>query len=193
MDVVQSPEKANAIRYELARFEQARKSSTELQELYANPGIENDAKLKVTTALAKRLGLSDMSTKVLGILIGNRRVNDLESIVEALAEMVRAETDTVAAEVRTATQLNDKEQATLKITWYSVAQDPKNEKQADMSCNGGGFPGTMGSGDRGTMVADAEKKNDERCQIFKKTGKVVKPEEVDAEFKKLGGAAGGAK
>jgi len=26
MDVVQSPEKANAIRYELARFEQARKS-----------------------------------------------------------------------------------------------------------------------------------------------------------------------
>jgi hypothetical protein len=87
--------------------------------------------------------------------------------------------------------LNDKEQATLKITWYSVAQDPKNEKQADMSANGGGFPGTMGSGDRGTMVADAEKKNDERCQIFKKTGKVVKPEEVDAEFKKMG-AAGGA-
>jgi Domain of unknown function (DUF4157) len=85
--------------------------------------------------------------------------------------------------------LNDKEQATLKITWYSVAQDPKNEKQADMTCNGGGFPGTMGSGDRGGMVADAEKKNEQRCEIFKKTGKVVKPEEVDAEFKKL--AAGG--
>ena len=116
MDVVQSPEKANALRFELARFEQARKASTELQELYANPGIENETKLKVTTAMAKRLGLSEMATRVLGILIGNRRVNDLESIVDALAEMVRAATDTIAAEVRTAKQLNEKEQAELLRT-----------------------------------------------------------------------------
>lgn len=114
MDVVQSPEKANAIRYELARFEQVRKGSAELHELYANPGIESDAKLKVTTALAKRLGLSEMSIRVLGVLIGNRRMNELESIVEALAEMVRAATDTVAAEVRTAKKLDDKEHAELQ-------------------------------------------------------------------------------
>jgi len=116
MDVVKSPEKANEIRHELARFEQARKASSDLQELYANPGIENAPKLKVTQALAKRLGLSDMSTRILGILIGNRRMNDLQPIVEALAEMVRAETGTVAAEVRTAKQLNDKEQADLQRT-----------------------------------------------------------------------------
>jgi len=114
MDVVQPPEKANAIRFELARFEQMRKASSELQELYANPGIENAAKLKVTNALARKLGLSEMSTKVLGVLVGNRRMNDLQSIVEALAEMVRAATDTVAAEVRTAKQLNDSEQTELK-------------------------------------------------------------------------------
>ena len=116
MDVVQSPEKANAIRYELARFEEARKTSAELQELFANPGIENETKLKVTSAMAKRIGLSEMSVRVLGILVANRRVNDLESIVDALAEMVRAATDTVAAEVRTARQLNDKEQADLRRT-----------------------------------------------------------------------------
>lgn len=116
MDVVQSPEKANAIRHDLAKFEQTRKASADLQELYANPGIENEAKLKVTTALAKRLGLSDMSIRVLGILVGNRRMNDLASIVDALAEMVRAATDTVAAEVRTAKQLNDKERADLQRT-----------------------------------------------------------------------------
>jgi len=116
MDVVQSPEKANAIRHELARFEEMRKASSDLQELYANPGIENEAKLKVTNALAKRLGLSEMSTKVLGVLIGNRRMNELESIIQGLAEMVRAATDTVAAEVRTAKQLSDKEQADLRRT-----------------------------------------------------------------------------
>src|SRR5262245_60022546 len=101
MDVVQSPDKANAIRYELDRFEQTRKAAADLQDLYANPGIENDAKAKVTAAVAKRLSLSEMSIRVLNILIANRRMNELESVVEALAEMVREATDTVAAEVRT--------------------------------------------------------------------------------------------
>ena len=80
MDVVQSPEKANAIRFELARFDDLRKSSGDLQELYTNPGIEHDAKLKVTTTIAKRLALSDMTVKVLGVLIGNHRMNDLDSV-----------------------------------------------------------------------------------------------------------------
>ena len=116
MDVMQSPEKANAIRHELARFEQVRKASSELHDLYANPGIENEAKLKVTTAIAKRLGLSDMAVKVLGVVIANHRLNELEPIVEALAEMVREATDTVAAEVRAGKSLTPEEQEQLRRT-----------------------------------------------------------------------------
>ena len=116
MDVVQSPEKANEIRHELERFEQALKDSADLQELYANPGIEHDTKLKVTAALAKRLGLSDMTVKILGVVIGNHRMNGLESIVDALAEMVREATNTVAAEVRSAHPLNENDQAALQRT-----------------------------------------------------------------------------
>jgi F-type H+-transporting ATPase subunit delta len=116
MDVVESPEKANAIRYELERFEQVRKAGSDLQQLYANPGIENATKLRVTAALAKRLGLSDMTVKILGVLIGNHRVNDLRSIVDALAEMVRQATNTVAAEVRSASALSDEDRAELQRT-----------------------------------------------------------------------------
>jgi F-type H+-transporting ATPase subunit delta len=116
MDVVQSPEKANAIRHELERFEAVRKSSKELHELYANPEIEHDAKMKVTTAIAKRLGLSDMTIKVLGVVDTNRRMNELEPIVEALAEMVREATNTVAAEVRSAKDLTPDEQEQLRRT-----------------------------------------------------------------------------
>src|SRR5438105_14323974 len=116
MDVVQSPEKANAIRFELAGFDDVRKSSADLQELYANPGIEHDAKLKVTTTIAKRLGLSDMTVKILGVLIGNHRMNDLDSVVDALADMVRQETATVAAEVRPAHELTKEEQTELRST-----------------------------------------------------------------------------
>lgn len=114
MDVVGSPEKANALRYELARFDQARKASPELQELYANPGIEPDQKLQITKTIAKRLGLSDMAVKVLDVLTRNHRMNGLDAVVEALAEMVRQATDTVAAEVRAAHPLNEQEQAELR-------------------------------------------------------------------------------
>lgn len=114
MDVMQSPEKTSGVRHELERFEQMRKASSELQELYANPGIERDAKMKVTSTLAKRLGLSEMAVKVLGVLIGNHRINDLESIIGGLAEMIREATNTVAAEVRTANELSDEDKADLQ-------------------------------------------------------------------------------
>ena len=116
MDVSGSPEMANAIRNDLTRFEDVRRTSTELQELYANPGIEHDAKLKVTETIGRRLGLSDLSLKVLDVLIRNRRMNDLDSIVEGLAEMVREATGTVAAEVRSAHRLSETELAELRRT-----------------------------------------------------------------------------
>jgi F-type H+-transporting ATPase subunit delta len=116
MDVVQSPEKANAIRFELARFEEVRRSSTDLQELYANPGIEHDYKLKITQTLAKRLGLSEMAVKILDVLTRNQRMNDLDAVVEALATMVREALNTVAVEVRSAHRLSEQEQAELRRT-----------------------------------------------------------------------------
>jgi F-type H+-transporting ATPase subunit delta len=72
--------------------------------------------MKVTGALAKRLALSDMTVKLLGVLIGNHRVNDLQPIIEALAEMVREATDTVAAEVRTANPLSETDKTDLQRT-----------------------------------------------------------------------------
>lgn len=116
MDVVQSPEKANDIRHELEQFEAVRQSSRQLHDLYGNPGIEHDAKMKVTAALAKRIGLSDMTIKVLGVVMANHRMNDLEPIVQALAELVRGATNTVAAEVRAAATLTAEEEAQLRQT-----------------------------------------------------------------------------
>lgn len=116
MDVVQSPAKADAVRSELARFDAARRESAELQEVYANPGIESTAKLGITRTIAQRLGLSDIAVKVLEVLLQNHRINDLGSIVEAIAEMVRQETGTVAAEVRSAHRLSDDELTSLRRT-----------------------------------------------------------------------------
>jgi F-type H+-transporting ATPase subunit delta len=93
-----------------------RKSSAELQRLFANPGIELEQKFKITQTIAKRLAISEMAVKVLDVLARNHRMNDLDSIVEALAELIRQATGTVAAAVHAAHQLSDQEQGDLRRT-----------------------------------------------------------------------------
>ena len=114
MDVAGSPEKAATLRDELTQFEQVRKSSSDLQLMYANPGIEHGSKTKVTAAIAKRLGLSDLAVRLLDVLIQNRRINDLSDIVAGLATMIREATGVVAAGVRSASKLSSKEEGELR-------------------------------------------------------------------------------
>ncbi|HEV2720435.1 MAG TPA: ATP synthase F1 subunit delta [Thermoanaerobaculia bacterium] len=116
MDVTKTPDAAAPVRDDLAKFEQVRAAAADLQQVYANPGIETDAKIKITRTIAQRLGMSELSGRVLEVLIGNHRINDLGSIVEALAEMIRQATGTLAAEVRSAHRLTPDEQAALART-----------------------------------------------------------------------------
>lgn len=114
MEAAQTPDKAAALRDELVRFEEVRRSSRELQELYANPGFEHAAKNNVTAAIGKRLGLSELATRVLDVLIRNHRINDLDGIIAGLSAAIRQATGTVAAEVRSASQLSPGELSELK-------------------------------------------------------------------------------
>ena len=116
MDVVQSPDRAAALLEELRRFEQTRRGSAELHDLYANPAMEMNAKAGVTHTIAQKLGLSDMAVKVLDVLLHNHRLNELAAINEALAELIRQATGTVAAEVRAAQQPSPAEIEELKRT-----------------------------------------------------------------------------
>jgi len=116
IDVAATPQKANEIRRELERFEEARSSAADLQELYANPGIETDTKIAVTRKIADRLRLSELTVKVLEVLIRNHRINDAGAIAAAVAAYVNQELDIVVADVRTAHRLSEAETAELKAT-----------------------------------------------------------------------------
>ena len=116
LDVAGSPAAAQEVRSDLQRFESARRGAGDLHDLYANPGIDHAVKMKVTDAIAGRLGITELSLKVLGLLITNHRINDLGAIVEALGEYIRQATNTVAADVRTAHALSDAERAELQST-----------------------------------------------------------------------------
>lgn len=116
IDVAASPQRANTVRAELEKFEQARRESVELQELYANPGFDLEVKFKITHAIASRLALSDLTGKVLEVLIRNHRINDLVAIVDALTAMNNEELNVAVAEVRTAHKLSEQEVAQLRKT-----------------------------------------------------------------------------
>jgi F-type H+-transporting ATPase subunit delta len=145
MDVAQSPEKAAALRDELTEFEKVRKSSHDLQLMYANPGIDFESKSKVTATLAKHLGLSELAVRLLNVLIQNRRINDLNEIVAGLATMIREATGTVAAEVRSASALNSKEETELRAM---LAQKVGAKVEVDVRVDPsliGGFVAKIGS------------------------------------------------
>jgi F-type H+-transporting ATPase subunit delta len=114
IDVAGSPQKANNIRAELVRFEQALRVAGDLRDLYANPGIDLESKFKVTHSIASKLGLSELAGKALEVLIRNHRINDLSAVTEALAQYVNEELDVAVADVRSAAKLSEPEVADLR-------------------------------------------------------------------------------
>lgn len=116
MDVAGSAEKANEIRADLSRLNDVRKSSEELRDVFANPGIEADAKVAIANSIADRLSIAGMSRKAIEVLIRNRRINDLDGIVDALASYVNEATNTVVAEVSSAHELSKDELESLRRT-----------------------------------------------------------------------------
>lgn len=145
MDITGSPASANDLRRELEQFDAQRRKSTDLQELYANPGIENDVKLKVTQQIASRAGLSELAVKVLDVLMRNHRINDLGAINDALAAYVNEALQIAVADVRTAHELNDDEQNQLRQTLEKKLGKKVELRLATDPALLGGFVAQVGS------------------------------------------------
>lgn len=116
MDAAGSPQKANELRGELMRFSSALQKSTELRELYANPGIELSTKLDITAQLARKMKTSELAAKTLEVLVRNHRINDLDAILEALRAYVNSALGVAVAEVRSAKSLGPDEIDQLATT-----------------------------------------------------------------------------
>jgi F-type H+-transporting ATPase subunit delta len=145
IDAAGSPKKANEIRGELLRFEAAMNKSAELRDLYANPGIEESAKLAITSQLASRMKLTDGAKKVLEVLVRFHRINDLSAILAALAHYVNEALGVAIAEVRSAKSLSPDELQQLaetlsKKTGKRVELDVKTDPKLL-----GGFVARIGS------------------------------------------------
>ena len=116
MAVAGSPQAANAVRGELLRFEAALKTSPELGAVYANPAVDLDTKLKLTSQLASRMKLGDLPKKMLEVLVRSNRINDIGGILSAVAHYVNEAMGVAVAEVRSAKPLGPDEMDRLAKT-----------------------------------------------------------------------------
>jgi F-type H+-transporting ATPase subunit delta len=145
VDAAGSAQKASEVRGELMRFETALNSSEELRELYANPGIDEATKLKITGQLAGRLKLSELARKTVDLLVRFHRINDISAILAALSAYVNEALGVAVAEVRSAKSLSAEEIQQLaetlsKKTGKKVELDIKTDPNLL-----GGFVARIGS------------------------------------------------
>ncbi len=113
MDAAGSAAKADEIRGELTHFANALRVSGDLRDLYANPGIEEATKLKITKELASRMRVSELAGRTLEALVRFHRMKDIDAILAALSAYVNQQLGVAVAEVRSAKGLTAEEKKDL--------------------------------------------------------------------------------
>ena len=116
MDAAGSPAKANELRGELMRFAVALRASSDLREFYANPAVDEHAKIAVTQTLSRKMKANELAGRTLEVLVRNHRINDLDAILGALAAYVNKALGVAVAEVRSAKSLSADEIGELADT-----------------------------------------------------------------------------
>ena len=145
MDIVKSPQDGRKLHDELLGFERARSSSRELAELFATPAIDAEKKVAVARAIATRIELSELSSKLVDVLVRHHRINQLSSVLEAWKAMLDTAMGVSVAEVRSAQDLSETEQGQLRRT-LEVKFDRKIELQLNTDPSLlGGFVAKVGS------------------------------------------------
>jgi len=117
VDVVLAPSAAadpDRVRQDLRDFEQALAASSELSLALESPSISRPRKRAVISRLARSLGLSNVSTNFLFVLIDHRRTPELSAILDAFDKLLDERRGILQVEVLSASQLEQRQQDDLK-------------------------------------------------------------------------------
>ena len=146
-----------AARYATALFELAREAKTlgaleadadaltaalaasaDFRTLIASPVISRDDQAASMAAIAKKMGLSDLTANTLQVLAAKRRLFVLPYMLTNLAARIAAEKGEVTAEVASATALSAAQVKSLAATLKArVGKDVKLKTTVDESLIGG--------------------------------------------------------
>lgn len=103
-----------AVETDLETLGSALRESADLAAATTNPQLSRGEQGAAVAAIAKHLKLSDLTTRFLGVLAGNRRLAKLPQMIAAFKAIAAAQRGEVAANVTSAHPLTDEQLATLK-------------------------------------------------------------------------------
>ncbi len=123
---------------DLTNFQNVLSESADLRQVLASPILSTDEQGNAVSAVLAKMDASDMTIKFFKLITQNRRLpvaGDVVRAFKALASKARGE---VAAEVISATALNDEQTAALKASLKdSVGKEVQLTAKVDPSLLGG--------------------------------------------------------
>lgn len=103
----------DAVEADFAKFGAAWKESTELRDAARSPLIDPQEKANALSAVAAKLGVSDLGRKVIGVAAQNRRAAELPGIATAYRALVARERGARQVEIISAKPLAEAEKAAI--------------------------------------------------------------------------------
>ena len=103
-----------SVETDLETLGNALSESADLRNAISNPQLSRDEQGKAVAAIASHLSLSELTTRFIGVLAGNRRLAKLPEMISAFKTIAAAQRGEVTATVTSAHPLSDDQIATLK-------------------------------------------------------------------------------
>ncbi len=128
----------DAVGRSLDSLDRALTESPELAQLAASPAFSREDAGKAFAAVGQQLSLDPITANFLGVLAGNGRKNQLQSVIRAFRRLAAEHRGETTAEVVTANPLNDDQLSALKAQLRARAgRDVAIETRIDPEILGG--------------------------------------------------------
>ena len=112
-ELAKDAKQLDAVELDFVKFGAAWRESADLRAAARSPLIEPEAKARALTAVAAKLGLSDLGRKAIGVVALNRRAAELPAIAAAYRALVARERGARQVEIVSARPLRDDEKAAI--------------------------------------------------------------------------------
>ena len=112
-DLAKEAKALEAVEQDFAKFAAAWRESSDLRAVARSPLIDPQEKASALTAVAAKLGMSDLARKTVGVVAQNRRAAELPAIISAYRALVARDRGARQVEIVSARPLRDSEKSAI--------------------------------------------------------------------------------
>jgi F-type H+-transporting ATPase subunit delta len=121
-DIVARTANYRAVQAELEGFRVHYRQSAELREVFETPAVPPPVKMKVLEAILARLGVSQVSSNFLHVLVARYRMGLLDEILAAFVRIGNERLGIVQVKIVSAAPLSEVDQEALRIRFEQITR-----------------------------------------------------------------------